>query len=41
MTDGVFGRSSQLSIKRFFDPSPPFMGKVDDGGEITGKTGKK
>ena len=35
MADGVwkdvFGRSKQLSLNKFFDPSTPSMRKVDDG----------
>ena len=27
----VFGRSKQLSLNKFFDPSTPSMRKVDDG----------
>ena len=27
----IFGRSCQLSLKKFFDPSTPSMRKVDDG----------
>ena len=27
----VFGRSKQLSLNKFFDPSPPSMRKVDSG----------
>jgi len=35
MADGVkvFGRSRQLSLNKFFDPSTPSMRKVDDGEE--------
>ena len=31
MADGVFGRSKQLLLNKFFDPSTPSMRKVDDG----------
>ena len=27
----VLGRSHQLSLNKFLDPSPPSMSKVDDG----------
>ena len=38
----VFGRSKQLSLNKFFDPSTPSMRKGSDGGKKTGKkTGKK
>ena len=37
MADGVFGRSRQLLLNKFFDPSTPSMRKGDDG--ETGKTG--
>ena len=38
----VFGRSKQLSLKTFFDPSTPSMRKGRDGGKKTnGKKGKK
>ena len=29
----VFGRSSQLSLKKFLDPSTPSMRKLDNGGK--------
>ena len=29
----TFGPSKQLSLNKFFDPSTPFMRKVDDGEE--------
>ena len=29
--DGVFGRSHQLLLNKFFDPSTPSMRKVDKG----------
>ena len=35
----VFGRSCQLSLKKFFDPSTPSMSKEDDG-EKNGKKGE-
>ena len=35
----VFGRSKQLSLNKFFDPSTPSMRKGCDGGKNTG--GKK
>ena len=39
---GVFGRSKQLSLNKFFDPSTPSMRKGRDGEKKTGKkTGKK
>ena len=39
----VFGRSKQLSLNKFFDPSTPSMRKGRDGGKKNGgkKTGKK
>ena len=38
----VFGRSRQLSLNKFFDPSTPSMRKGRDGGKKkTGKTGGK
>ena len=37
----VFGRSKQLSLNKFFDPSAPSMRKVRDGGKKTGKKKKK
>ena len=36
----VFGRSRQLSLNKFFDPSTPSMRKGHDG-EKNGKHGKK
>ena len=48
MADGVwkgvypdFGRSKQLSLNKFFDPSTPSMRKGCDGGKTGGKNGKK
>ena len=49
MTDGVwkgidplvFGRSKQLSLNKFFDPSTPSMRKGRDGGKKNGKEKKK
>ena len=35
----VFGRSKQLSLNKFFDPSTPSMRKGCDGGN--GKNGRK
>ena len=32
MADGVFGRSKQLSLNKFFDPSTPSMRKAHNGG---------
>ena len=41
----VFGRSDQLSLNKFFDPSTPSMRKGDDreekNGEKNGKTKKE
>ena len=39
----VFGRSKQLSLNKFFDPSTPSMKKGCDGenGKVKQKTGKK
>ena len=37
----VFGRSTQLLLNRFFDPSTPFMRKVCNGGEKRGKRKKR
>ena len=37
----VFGRSRQLSLKRFFDPSAPSMRKGDDGEGKNGREKKK
>ena len=39
----VFGRSKQLSLNKFFDPSTPSMRKGRDGGKKRGgkKNGKK
>ena len=39
----VFGRSKQLLLNKFFDPSTPSMRKGRDGGKKTGekKNGKK
>ena len=37
----VFGRSKQLSLNKFFDPSTPSMRKGRDGEKKTGKTGEK
>ena len=37
---GVFGRSKQLSLNKFFDPSTPSMRKLDDGGK-PGEKGEK
>ena len=42
----VFGRSKQLSLNKFFDPSTPSMRKGCDGGKKNrkktgGKNGKK
>ena len=37
----VFGRSRQLSLNKFFDPSTPSMRKGDDGGEKREKNGKR
>ena len=31
MVEGVFGRSKQLSLNKFFDPSTPSMRKGSDG----------
>ena len=42
MVDGVWkgvGRSTQLTLNKFFDPSTPSMRKGRDGGKKTG--GKK
>ena len=37
-----FGRSHQLSLNNFFDPSTPSLRKVDDGGKNKKKKkGKK
>ena len=33
----VFGRSGQLSLNKFFDPSTPSMRKGRDGEKKTGK----
>ena len=37
----VLGRSRQLSLNKFFDPSTPSMRKVDDGEEKNEKRKKK
>ena len=37
----VFGRSKQLSLNKFFDPSTPSMRKGCDGGKNGGKKGGK
>ena len=37
----VFGHSKQLSLNRFFDPSPPSMRKGRDGGKTGEKNGGK
>merc|ERR1712117_809713 len=37
----VLGRSRQLSLNKFFDPSTPSMRKVDDGEEKKEKEKKK
>ena len=37
----VFGRSRQLSLNKFFDPSAPSMRKVDDGEEKKEKRKEK
>ena len=37
----VFGRSKQLLLNKFFDPSAPSMRKGCDGGETGKKNGKK
>ena len=37
----VFGRSDQLSLNKFFDPSTPFMRKGRDGGETEKKKEEK
>ena len=39
MVNGVFGRSKQLSLNKFFDPSTPSMRKGRDGGNGGEKTG--
>ena len=36
-----FGRSHQLSLNKFIDPSTPSMGKGRDGEKNRGKRGKK
>ena len=44
MAEGVLkgGRSKQLLLNKFFDPSTPSMRKVDDGGKkMGGKTPRK
>ena len=42
MADGVFGRSKQLWLNKFFDPSTPSMRKGRTGGKKMGKKrGKK
>ena len=41
MADWVFGRSRQLSLNKFFDPSTPSMRKVDDGEKKRKKEEKK
>ena len=33
----IFGRSKQLSLNKFFDPSTPSMRKGRDGGKKRGK----
>ena len=37
----VFGRSRQLSLNKFFDPSTPSIRKGRDGEKKTGKKEKK
>ena len=37
----VFGRSRQLSLNKFFDPSTPSMRKVDNGEKKRKKRKKK
>ena len=37
----MFGRSKQLSLNKFFDPSTPSMRKVDDGEEKKKKKEKE
>ena len=37
----VLGRSRQLSLNKFFDPSTPSMRKVDDGEEKKRKEKKE
>ena len=37
----VLGRSRQLSLNKFFDPSTPSMRKVDDGEEKKEKKKEK
>ena len=44
MADGVwkvFGRSKQLLLNKFFDPSTPFMRTGRDGGETEKKKEEK
>ena len=41
MADGVFGRSKQLLLNKFFDPSTPSMSKGRDGGKTGGKKEKR
>ena len=42
LNPSVFGRSKQLSLNKFFDPSTPSKRKGRDGGKIRGgKSGKK
>ena len=41
MAEGVFGRSEQLLLNKFFDPSTPSMRKGRDGGEKNGKKREK